>query len=153
MYLDNRVVHIDGGHGQMALLGELVETVDSRHTLLHDPSHVFRGPRELCEKAMSCVSSVVQDHGRLPARSLGRGEGGGGRGEGGGGDSSGGCGHTTMYIKVLNDPIRNSEISHVRINTCTCTCLEYRGFESHPRQLIFLMKSDCLGCAVRVALP
>ena len=115
MYLDNRVVHVDGGHGQMALLGELVETVDSRHTLLHDPSHVFRGPRKLCEKAMSRVSSVVQDHGRLPARSLGRGGGGGGEGGGGrGGDSSGGCGHTTMYIKVL------------RINTCTCTCLECR---------------------------
>ena len=28
-----------------------------------------------------------------------------------------------------------------------------RGFESHLRQLIFLWKSDCLGCAVRVALP
>ena len=28
--------------------------------------------------------------------------------------------------------------------------IECRGFESHPRQLIFSRKSDCLGCA---ALP
>ena len=26
------------------------------------------------------------------------------------------------------------------------------GFESHPRQLIFLRKSDCLGCAVLLCL-
>ena len=26
--------------------------------------------------------------------------------------------------------------------------VECRGFESHPRQLIFLRKSDCLGCTV-----
>ena len=32
---------------------------------------------------------------------------------------------------------------------CTCTC---RGFESHPRQLIFLWKSDCIGCAVLLCL-
>ena len=31
----------------------------------------------------------------------------------------------------------------------TCTC---RGFESHPRQLIFSRKSDCLGCAVLLCL-
>ena len=29
---------------------------------------------------------------------------------------------------------------------------ECRGFESHPRQLIFLRKSDCLGCAVLLCL-
>ena len=28
--------------------------------------------------------------------------------------------------------------------TCSALCLECRGFESHPRQLIFLRKSDCL---------
>ena len=28
------------------------------------------------------------------------------------------------------------------------TCVECHGFESHPKQLIFLRKSDCLGCAV-----
>ena len=33
------------------------------------------------------------------------------------------------------------------INMCTC-----RGFESHPRQLIFSTKSDCLGCAVLLGL-
>ena len=33
-------------------------------------------------------------------------------------------------------------------------CLECRvpWFESHPRQLIFLRKSDCLGCAVLLCL-
>ena len=31
-------------------------------------------------------------------------------------------------------------------------CLECRGFESHPRQLVFLRKSDCLGCAVLLCL-
>ena len=30
--------------------------------------------------------------------------------------------------------------------------VECRGFESHPRQLIFLMKSDCLDCAVLLCL-
>ena len=30
--------------------------------------------------------------------------------------------------------------------------MECRGFESHPRQLIFLRKSDCLGCAVLLCL-
>ena len=33
--------------------------------------------------------------------------------------------------------------------TCSVEC---RGFESHPRQLIFLRKSDCLGCAVLLCL-
>ena len=40
--------------------------------------------------------------------------------------------------------------------SCTCTCpvksIECHGFESHPRQLIFLWKSDCLGCAVSLCL-
>ena len=30
--------------------------------------------------------------------------------------------------------------------------IECRGFESHPRQLIFLWKSDCLGCVVLLCL-
>ena len=30
--------------------------------------------------------------------------------------------------------------------------VECRGFESHPRQLILLRKSDCLGCAVLLCL-
>ena len=30
--------------------------------------------------------------------------------------------------------------------------VECRGFESHLRQLIFLRKSDCLGCAVLLCL-
>ena len=33
-----------------------------------------------------------------------------------------------------------------------CTSIECRRFESHPRQLIFLRKSDCLGCAVLLCL-
>ena len=39
-----------------------------------------------------------------------------------------------------------------RAKVTTCTCVECRGFESHPRQLIFLRKSDCLGCAVLLCL-
>ena len=31
---------------------------------------------------------------------------------------------------------------------CVDRVVECRGFESHPRQLIFLRKSDCLWCAV-----
>ena len=31
-------------------------------------------------------------------------------------------------------------------------CVECRGFESHPRQLIFSRKSDCLRCAVLLCL-
>ena len=31
----------------------------------------------------------------------------------------------------------------------TCECC---GFESHPRQLVFLRKIDCLGCAVLLCL-
>ena len=30
--------------------------------------------------------------------------------------------------------------------------IECHGFESHPRQLIFSRKSDCLGCAVLLCL-
>ena len=33
-----------------------------------------------------------------------------------------------------------------------CVHVECRGFESHPRQLIFLKESDCLGCAVLLCL-
>ena len=38
---------------------------------------------------------------------------------------------------------------HVVEHTVCSMC---RGFESHPRQLIFLRKSDCLGCAVLLCL-
>ena len=39
------------------------------------------------------------------------------------------------------------------VHTYTCTwSMECRGFESHPRQLIFSRKSDCLGCAVLLCL-
>ena len=46
--------------------------------------------------------------------------------------------------------------------TITCACMrksalsrvyiECRGFKSHPRQLFFPRKSDCLGCAVLLCL-
>ena len=39
-------------------------------------------------------------------------------------------------------------VCYAHVFPCTCTC----GFESHPRQLIFLRKSDCLGCAVLLCL-
>ena len=35
---------------------------------------------------------------------------------------------------------------------CSVWSVECRGFESHPKQLIFLRKSDCLGCAVLLCL-
>ena len=35
---------------------------------------------------------------------------------------------------------------------CIYMSVECCGFESHPRQLIFLRKSDCLGCAVLLCL-
>ena len=40
---------------------------------------------------------------------------------------------------------------HIFTSLCTsytCTCAECREFESHPRQLICLQKSNSLGCAV-----
>ena len=38
--------------------------------------------------------------------------------------------------------------SHVSKSICTMHIVECCGFESHPRQLIFLWNCDCLGCAV-----
>ena len=38
---------------------------------------------------------------------------------------------------------------YYRVCTWSVVC---RGFESHPRQLIFSRKSDCLGCAVLLCL-
>ena len=35
---------------------------------------------------------------------------------------------------------------------CMYMFIECRGFESHPRQLIFSRRSDCLGCAVLLCL-
>ena len=52
-------------------------------------------------------------------------------------------------------------IQHMRCGprqlSCRCSSVveqsvESHGFESHPRQLIFLSKSDCLGCAVLLAV-
>ena len=36
------------------------------------------------------------------------------------------------------------------LTVCIYTCVV--GFKSHPRQLIFLWRSDCLGCAVLLCL-
>ena len=43
-----------------------------------------------------------------------------------------------MYIHVKHETV-------IHVHEC-------RGFESHPRQLIFSRKSDCLGCAVLLYL-
>ena len=40
----------------------------------------------------------------------------------------------------------------MRLASGRVLCLECHGFEFHPRQLIFLRKSDCLGCAVLLCL-
>ena len=39
-----------------------------------------------------------------------------------------------------------------RVGVVSCTMYITCGFKSHPRQLIFLRKSDCLGCAVLLCL-
>ena len=45
-----------------------------------------------------------------------------------------------------------SQLSCLGSSVGRALCLECRGFESHPRQLIFSRKSDCLGCAVLLCL-
>ena len=49
-----------------------------------------------------------------------------------------------------------SQLSCLGSSVGRALCLEYsiecHGFESHPRQLIFSRKSDCLGCAVLLCL-
>ena len=49
-------------------------------------------------------------------------------------------------ILRLNLPSNILDTSNIRIDS------NVRGFESHLRQLIFLRKSDCLGCAVLLCL-
>ena len=49
------------------------------------------------------------------------------------------CSRTTVYV------------CHVHV-LCSVWSIECRRFESHPRQLIFSRKSDCLGCAVLLYL-
>ena len=41
---------------------------------------------------------------------------------------------------------------HTELMVSLFISVECRGFESHPRQLIFLRNSDCLGCAVLLCL-
>ena len=65
-HLDDRVVDIDGRHGELVLLGELVEAVYSSDALLHDASHVLRHTGELAEQAVRGVTSVVQQDVGLP---------------------------------------------------------------------------------------
>ena len=69
--LDDRVMDVDGGHGEMVLLGQLVESVNPRHTLLYHTPHVLGCPGELGEEPVSGIPSVVQDHRWLPPRCLG----------------------------------------------------------------------------------
>ena len=68
--LDDGVMDVEGGHGEAVFLGELVETVDSCHTLFYHTSHVLGGPRELGQEAVSGVSPIVQYHGGLPTSAL-----------------------------------------------------------------------------------
>ena len=55
-----------------------------------------------------------------------------------------------MYIGGGGGGGGGEEVSiHVHVHVWSIEC---RGFESHPRQLIFSRKSDCLGCAVLLCL-
>ena len=58
-----------------------------------------------------------------------------------------GKGQCTICILHVHIPMYEHVHVHVPqyIYMYICTC---RGFESHLRQLIFLWKSDCLGCVV-----
>ena len=69
-YLYDRVVYIDGRHGQTIILCQLVETMDTSDTLLHHTSHVLGSTRELVEESVSHVATVVQYHSGLPTRAL-----------------------------------------------------------------------------------
>ena len=44
--------------------------------------------------------------------------------------------------------VRDNVYIHVYMHVYMHIHAECRGFESHPRQLVFLRKSHCLGCAV-----
>ena len=46
-----------------------------------------------------------------------------------------------MYVYIIHS-----------LYMCTIWSVECHGFESHPRQLIFLRKSNCRGCAVLFCL-
>ena len=52
-----------------------------------------------------------------------------------------------MYIGPSQLSCRGSSVVEHSVWSVEC-----RGFESHLRQLIFLRKSDCLGCAVLLCL-
>ena len=54
-----------------------------------------------------------------------------------------------MRCRILAQP---AELLRYKLVECSFKTVECRGFESHPRQLIFLWKSDCLGCAVLLCL-
>ena len=74
------------------------------------------------------------------------------------------CTYTVCVKKLpINGPFNVVPVSverpvYAKFFDASCTCssvversgwsVKCRGFESHPRQLIFLSKSDCLGCAV-----
>ena len=59
---------------------------------------------------------------------------------------------TVQYMRWLyvHNGICEYEM-YTSIRTCIWS-IECRGFESHPRQLIFSRISDCLGCAVLLCL-
>ena len=72
-HLDHGVMNIDGGHGQLVLLRQLVQPMYPCHALLHHPPHVLGCPGELGQETVSGISSIVQDHCRLPTCCLGEG--------------------------------------------------------------------------------
>ena len=51
-------------------------------------------------------------------------------------------GKATQYIHI------QAHVHVAQLVERSVQSVECRGFEAHPRQLIFLGKSDCLGCAV-----
>ena len=54
------------------------------------------------------------------------------------------CHKVHVYVHVRG----HVHVQKMYIHVYTCC----HGFESHPRQLIFLRESDCLGCAVLLCL-
>ena len=63
--------------------------------------------------------------------------------EGGGGENREVHVHVHAHVHVYKKIPQTAHCVHGRT-----LCLEYHGFDSHPRQFIFLRKSDCLGCGV-----
>ncbi|RUS73325.1 hypothetical protein EGW08_018918, partial [Elysia chlorotica] len=71
--LGDRVVDVHGGHGELAGLGELVESVHPRHALLHNALHHVEHGRVLLQQPVGRVAPVrasATDHVGLPSLSV-----------------------------------------------------------------------------------